>query len=199
MCIRDRAYNMTGERPAGVARHNHYVLEVWIIIWYDSPKLFVWDQTRQIRVTIRHHNIYNRLTPTADTVLDRPLRGFIVVPDGFWRPSELHPEALKSEGAACVVKMLQTSFVTLKRVRDGGRKKSAYVEAMTVANVEAELDGIFDKLVAEGVYTQGEYPFTSDDRLAWRSEGCTSRMVLDFCRKNQLNCHIFHRLSLMHI
>jgi len=31
-----QVYDMTGEsRPAGVARHNHYELAVFIIIWYD--------------------------------------------------------------------------------------------------------------------------------------------------------------------
>ena len=94
----------------------------WYIVIYDSDCFWVYDPSREIRVTIIRFSFHNRIAPTADTVLDRPMRDFIVVPGCCFRPWDLHPESLITEGA-CTVKMIHSCCTvrTQKRVAEGGR------------------------------------------------------------------------------
>ena len=67
-------------------------------------------------------NVYDR--GSGDDVLERPLRNFFAIPDGSWRPWDLHPEATARTGK-CVVSMLYASFTkrNKKRVIENGRTR----------------------------------------------------------------------------
>ena len=130
--------------------------------------------------------------PTADAVLERPLREYIAVPDGCFNPWDLHPESLKAEGM-CAVKMLHSCFLQRKRERatvDGRTTwRTSYENARDVRHIEKSLDRIFNELYPR----PNTYPWDEEgDGCNWRKEGCTSRMILRFCERNDLICHIFH-------
>ena len=78
-------------------------------------------------------------------ILDRPMREFIKVPDGCFRPWDLHPDTLDTAGT-CVVKMLHSCFLERrrKRVRNAKTRRdemsSTYEYAMTLQEVEESLD-----------------------------------------------------------
>ena len=157
------------------------------VVVYDSPLLYVWDPTRPIRVTVARRHVYNQSRPTADEILERPLRHFFVVPDGCYRPWDLHPLSLVRDGR-CAVTMLHECFTkrTLKeKTWENGRWKfkTGYTRSMTEEQIEDELDIIFDKLQYKG----DEYPFEK----GWRQDGCTSKMILEFCKTHSLTCRIY--------
>ena len=52
---------------------------------------------------------------------------------------------------------------------------------MTAEKIEIELDEIFHAL-----YTPGTYPFVSD----WTTDGVTSTMVIEFCKKHNIHCTV---------
>ena len=138
-------------------------------------------------LTRAREHIYDRSTPTTDEILDRPLRNFFAIPDGCYRPWDLHPQSLVKNGR-CAVTMLHTCFLKRgrKRVHENGRQKqkSYYTYAMTEPEIERDLDVIFKELG----YVEGEYPFERD----WRTDGCTSKMILAFCSKHCIICHIMN-------
>ena len=93
----------------------HAVLE-------DSPKWYVYDPTRPIRVTNVRTHVYDRSNPSSDEILQRPLRNFFVVPDGCYRPWDLHPLSLVKNGR-CAVTMLHECFTkqcTKEKVWENG-------------------------------------------------------------------------------
>ena len=157
------------------------------VVLYDSPMWYVWDETRPIRISRQREHTYDRSNPTTDDILQRPLRNFFVIPDGCYRPWDLHPRSLVKNGR-CAVTMLHTCFVKRgqKRVHENGRdiRKSYYTYAMTEPEIERDLDDIFTELG----YVEGEYPFGHH----WRTDGCTSKMILAFCRKHAIICHVMH-------
>ena len=112
------------------------------VVVYDSPLLYVWDPTRPIRVTTARRHVYNRSRPTADEILERPMRHFFVVPDGCYRPWDLHPHSLVRDGR-CAVTMLHECFTKrrcVEKVWDGRWKyKTGYTHAMTEKEIEDEL------------------------------------------------------------
>ena len=55
---------------------------------------------------------------------------------------------------------------------------------MSEKQIEHELDLIFKELK----YSAGEYPFEK----GWREDGCTSRMILEFCKRVNIACRIYH-------
>ena len=158
------------------------------IVKYDSPCYYVWDPTSPIRITSVRRNIYDRSKPSSDEILQRPLRNFFVIPDGCYRPWDLHPLSLVKSGR-CAVTMLHESFTKrgaeVKIWEDGRPKwKLGYQRRMTEEQIEAELDSIFLKLE----YSADEYPFEK----GWREDGCTSKMILEFCKRHNIACHIYH-------
>jgi len=165
------------------------VTDYWKIVRWDSPKYLVWDQTRPLRITRERVNVYDRAQPNTDIILERPLREFWCVPDNCWRPWDLHPGTFAKTGI-CAVNMLHACFVkrAKRNVVDAatGRKmrKDVYVYARTEEEIWKEMDEIFTTLG----YVAGEFPFERD----WRLDGCTSKMVIEFCKRNDIICHIYH-------
>ena len=104
-------------------------------------------------------------------------------------PWALHPETTVRSGK-CVVSMLYASFVkrNKKRVIENGRTKlkSFYEHVLTEEQIERDLDRIFVELG----YVAEEYPYES----GWREDGCTTKMVLAFCRKHDIICHVYHNV-----
>ena len=129
------------------------------VVLYDSPHWYVYDPTRPIRVTIERRHIYDRSNPSSDDILQRPLRNFFVVPDGCYRPWDIHPLAMVKNGR-CAVTMLHECFTkqcTREKVWENGRWKfkTGHKHVMSEERIEHELDLIFKELN----YSADEYPF----------------------------------------
>ena len=99
----------------------------WKVVLNDSPKKLVHDPSRPILVNRVKKSVYDRGN-VADDVLERPLRNFFVIPEGCWRPWDLHPEATARTGK-CVVSMLYSSFTkrNKKRVIENGRTRAQVI------------------------------------------------------------------------
>ena len=158
------------------------------VVLYDSPKWYVYDPTRPVMVTIGRTHVYDRSNPSSDELLERPLRNFFVVPDGCYRPWDIHPLAMVKNGR-CAVTMLHECFTkqcTKVKVWENGRWKikTGHKHAMSEEQIEHELDLIFSDLH----YSGDAYPFEK----GWREDGCTSKMILEFCKRRNIACRIYH-------
>jgi len=178
-----------GKRQTLSARDGGVVSD-WRIVLYDSPQYLVHDPSRPPRITRVRENVYDRSTATSDSLLERPLRQFFVIPEGCWRPWDLHPESFVRDGR-CAVAMLHSCFMARRRKRErdeGGEPKRRYyyTYAKTEDDVEGELDVIFRDLG----YSADRYPFEKD----WREDGCTGKMVVEFCRRNEIVCHVYRSM-----
>ena len=121
------------------------------VVLYDSPKWYVYDPTRPVMVTIGRTHVYDRSNPSSDELLERPLRNFFVVPDGCYRPWDIHPLAMVKNGR-CAVTMLHECFTkqcTKAKVWENGRwkYKTGHKHAMSEEQIEHELDLIFSDLL----------------------------------------------------
>ena len=154
----------------------------WHAVLYDSPHWWVYDPERPIRVNRVRENIYDRSNPSTDEILERPLRKFFVVPDDCYRPWDLHPRSFVDD-SKCAVSMLHTCFLKEGRVwvTENGRRmrRRVFHEAMREKEIKDELDKIFTES-----YKEGEYPFEG----TWRTDGVTSSMVVEFCKRYNINC-----------
>ena len=144
-------------------RQRHTREGKWKVVLNDSPKKLVHDPSRPILVDRVRKSVYDRGN-VADDVLERPLRNFFVIPEGCWRPWDLHPETTVRSGK-CVVSMLHSSFIqrNKKRVIENGRTKHKlfYDHVMTEALIEQDLEKIFVELK----YAPEEFPYESGWRV----------------------------------
>ena len=118
------------------------------------------------------------------------MRHFFVVPDGCYRPWDLHPLSLVRDGR-CAVTMLHESFTkrgVKEKVWENGRwtYKTGYTHSMSEEQIEDELDLILHELQYKG----GAYPF----ERGWRKDGCTSKMISAFCKQHNITCRIYKDL-----
>ena len=149
----------------------------------DSDSYWVYDPTREVDVRTEQTNVHDP-SGGSESVLEVPLRR-IAVPDGCWRAYDLHPGSFENTGR-CAVSMLHSSFTRCIRKRGpNGTRPRVHAPAMTMEEIEADMDIIYRQLG----YVDGEFPF----ERSWRDDGCTSRMVLEFCKKHQLKCFIRHK------
>ena len=105
---------------------------------------------RPIRVTIERRHTYDRSNPSADETLQRPLRNFFDVPDGCYRPWDLHPLSLVKNGRWAVT-MLHECFTKQRSkvqfFEDGRPKRKVGQKCMmSEEQIEHELDLIFAEL-----------------------------------------------------
>ena len=79
-----------------------------------------------------------------------------------------------------------TKQCTKVKVWDNGRWKikTGHKHAMSEEQIEYELDLIFSDLH----YSGDAYPFEK----GWREDGCTSKMILEFCKRRNIACRIYH-------
>ncbi len=154
----------------------------WVILDTVSEDYWLLDRTRELLVAVEELNVYDPSHHGADAVMEAPLQA-IAVPDGCWRAYDLHPGTFESTGK-CAVHMIHESFTRTKKKRCGSVQSRVVVHALTIEEIEAELDKIFVNLG----YRAGEFPF----ERSWREDGCTPRMVLEFCKWHNLKCFIHH-------
>ena len=141
----------------------------------------------EIEVVIVQTNSYVPEFHGRDAVMDVPLSSF-VVPDACWHAWDLHPGTFDNTGK-CAVHMLHESFTTSKRPRIGGQRLRVTGHAMTLEQIEWELDTIFENMG----YKEGTYPF----ERSWREDGCTTTMILEFCKKHKLKCFVHYKKKMM--
>ena len=158
------------------------------MLGYESNRTFLWDESRQIQIDQRRTNFYDDKPPTTEVILGRPLQSW-ALPDGMWRPFDLHPDTFKEFDHGCAVQMLYKSFTK----RPGGAQQrkgvTEHVPYLTVEQISAELDATF---AAMG-YANDRFPFTH----GWREDGVPASMVLSFCERQSakgrpVKCWIFH-------
>ena len=102
---------------------NRYSGQEWReVSWLYSNALFVHDESRPFRVSARRTNVYDDKPPDTEVILNRPLASH-AVPDGFFRPWDLHEDVFKEAPYGCVVQMLLACHVRrpAPRARAAGR------------------------------------------------------------------------------
>jgi hypothetical protein len=157
---------------------------VWQEVVFRYDRYWVWDETRPFRISARRTNVYDEDPPTTEVILKRPLASR-AVPDGFFRPWELHEDVFKNADHICVVQMLHSCHVKRPSGADQRKGITEHRPAFRPEAIEEMLDQIFKKLG----YEEGKYPF----ERGWREDGATSEMVLAYCQRHQLKCFIYHR------
>ena len=157
---------------------------VWQEVVFKYDRYWVWDETRPFQISARRTNVYDEDPPTTEVILRRPLASR-AVPDGFFRPWELHEDVFKKADHICVVQMLHSCHV--KRP-SGADQRKGITEHRPVFRPEA-IEKMLDEIFEELGYEEGKYPF----ERGWREDGATSEMVLAYCQRHQLKCFIYHR------
>jgi hypothetical protein len=161
----------------------------YYILGYDSDAIFLYDPDVEMEVHERRTNFWDDRPPTTETILERPLRGF-ALPGGMYRPFDMHADTFEEYPHGCAVQMLLKSVTR----RSHSVVKPAFEDIpggkTAVEQLQEELDACF---LEEG-YIEGKYPFET----GWRTDGCTSQMILRFCKRQAqkgrpVNCSIFHR------
>ncbi len=158
------------------------------ILGIDSDVLYLWDENRPLQIDQRRTNFWDDAPPTTEAILGRPLQSW-ALPDGMWRPFDLHPDTFQRWDHGCAVQMLYQSFTKRPSGAQQRRGVSASSPHLTVAEIQSELDECF---VILG-YANEVHPFTR----GWREDGVPAAMVLRFCemqaaKSRPLKCHVFH-------
>lgn len=162
--------------------------------WYtelgvESEFKYLWDETRPLLIDQRRTSFWDDRRPTTEVILDRPLQAW-ALPDGMWRPFDMHPDTFKEFDHGCAVQMLYRSFTK----RPGGSQQrkgiTEHTPVLSVAEIAADLDVCFDELG----YKNDVYPFEH----GWRDDGVPANMVIHFCRRQAskgkpLKCQVFHK------
>ena len=192
--VREAAIAMLRDPTRAPSEMTHYTRvdvegQMYTSLGTSSEVDYLWDETRVLVISERRTNFWDDKPPTTEVILGRPLRNW-ALPDGLWRPFDLHPDTFKEFDHGCCVQMLHKSFT--KRASGGARRQgnNEPVSVMTVAQVEQELQACFEELG----YKSDEFPFTS----GWRHDGVPASMVLQFCRRqaakgNPVKCFVFHK------
>jgi starvation-inducible outer membrane lipoprotein len=71
----------------------------------ESGIIYLWDVNRPLRVDQQRTNFWDDSPPTTETILGRPLRDW-ALPDGAWRPFDLHPDTFSQWDHGCAVQMI---------------------------------------------------------------------------------------------
>ena len=165
-------------RKVGDAYYHVIYFESTDILWVPDMGLMKYSKQRT-----KVHD--NQADPTVTTILNRPLLDYCL-PEGAWRPYELHQNSFKKFEAGCVVQMVFDSFVIKKRASGGARRAGfsgiTTSQGATIREIEEDFDIIFDELG----YKNGEYPFEH----SWRRCGATPQMVLAYAKRHGLKCFV---------
>ena len=75
------------------------------VLGLASEITYLWDESRPLVIDQRRTQFYDDQPPTTETILGRPLRRW-ALPDGMWRPFDLHPDTFEEFDHGCCVQML---------------------------------------------------------------------------------------------
>jgi len=154
------------------------------IIFQDSTPV-VWSENGDMTYSLQSIKYENGNEPTTETVLNRPLLDYCL-PEGSWRPYELHQNSFRKFEVGCVVQMVFDCFVVKKKASGAARRAGfpnyTTSQGATIRDIEEDFDLIFDELG----YKNGEYPFEH----SWRRCGATPQMVLAYAKKHALRCFV---------
>jgi hypothetical protein len=152
------------------------------MLYYRSDLWYVWDGG-EIFVEERRTNFWDDKPTDTEVILSRPLRSW-AMPDGMWRPYDMHPDTFEEHEHGCAVQMLYRGFTkqpsgAMHRAGITGR-----VPMLTIDEINAEMDISF----AELNYTEGVWPF----HAGWRKCGVNTHMIFNFCDRRRGRAIIFH-------
>ena len=185
--LRDPEANQEDERSVPYTRED-FGGATYTVLGMSSDVVYLWDESRPLVVSSQRTNFWDDRRPTTETILGRPLRNW-ALPDGMWRPFDLHPDTFKTYEHGCAVQMLFKSFTK----RPGGNQRkngmSEPVPILTIPQIKACLDECFVELG----YKANEEPFTH----GWQFDGVNGQMIVAFCRQQTsrgrpLKCHVMH-------
>ena len=153
----------------------------------QSDSMLLWDEEREITIDQRR-NFWDRERATTEVLLGRPLQSW-VLPDGMWRPFEMHPDTFNEHDHGCAVQMLYKSFVSRPSGADQRKGIKEHKPTMSIEQIESELEACFHDLG----YVEGKYPF----EYGWRQDGVPAAMVIQFCKRvsaqnKPLKCVVLH-------
>jgi len=155
-------------------------------LYYRSDVWYVWDGG-EVSVEERRTNFWDDQPTTTEVILNRPLRSY-AMPDGMWRPYDMHPDTFVEHEHGCAVQMLFRNFTK----RPSGAMQRAGIKGrvpiFTIAEISTEMDLSFDELG----YMSERWPYTT----GWREDGITSHMIVHFCTRQSsrgfpVRCIIF--------
>ena len=81
----------------------------YTLLGISSDVHYLWDEARPLRVDQQRTNFWDDRPPTTETILGRPLRDW-ALPDGAWRPFDLHPDTFSQWDHGCAVQMIHRCF-----------------------------------------------------------------------------------------
>ena len=123
--------------------------EEYHILHWDSTAI-VWDgRVADITYSRQKLQTFEQGPPLVETILNRPLLDFCV-PEGCWRPFDLHPNSLTKLEVGCAVQMIYDSFVLSHKSSGAALRKGfpsrTFTHGATIGEIEADFDLTFDQL-----------------------------------------------------
>jgi hypothetical protein len=117
----------------------------WSQVFSEGYMTMHYDYRRRWKVDVQLVDSYGAGGPTVETILDRPLRGAVRMPDDFYAKYGLMPLALEElgEDENCVVAQLALCCA---------RSEEEYDDRYTIDFVRDRLDDAFRSLYKEGVF-----------------------------------------------
>ncbi len=158
------------------------------LLYHDSTPI-LWDGNRaNITFSRMRVRFFDNSPTTSEVILNRPMLDF-TVPEGCWRPYDLHENCVKQLEVGCGIQMIHDCYIVKKQSSGAARRKggpnSTFTYGATITEIENEMDIIFSELG----YEEGEYPFEK----SWRADGTTPNMVLRYAERKSLKCYVHHK------
>ena len=155
------------------------------VIHQDSTPIVWMEDDGEITYSRKRIRVHNVGPTTTETILNRPLLDYSL-PEGAWRPFDLHRNSFRKFEVGCVVQMIFDCFLVRKKASGASRRagfpSSTLSHGATIREIEEDFDTIFDQLG----YVNGKFPFEH----SWRRCGATPQMVLEYARLHSLKCYV---------
>ena len=160
--------------------------EAYRIMAFGSDVCHVHHPNRPVLVDQSTVSFFENKPPTTEVILQRPLKG-IALPEGLWRPHDLHPDTIGEWAHGCAVQMLYRSVNRSSQHgrgdTQGANRENERLPMLSIGSIQEELDICFTELN----YVEGQFLFEAH---GWREEGIPSAMVVRFCEKPDTMLHI---------
>ncbi len=157
------------------------------VLQHDSVPI-LWDESQPIVESRRRTNVVGEGPPTTEVILNRPLLSH-PLPEGCWRPYDLHPNALADLKVCCVVQMVHDSYQVCKQASGAAKRNGAQKKLWSFGATLDQIEKDFDKIYDDLGYVDGDFPFENN----WRTDGATSKMVLRYAELHNLKCYVHHK------